>query len=75
MRARRAGNKLFVDVVIAAPRTLTFEQIHELSERVEAATIRGVCQTTPNSEVDVLVHVEPTQTSGETVADQIYYLA
>lgn len=75
VRARRAGNKLFADVVIAAPRTLTFEQIHDLSERVEMAANKSVRLHSPTSEVDVLVHVEPTQTASETVADQIYYLA
>lgn len=75
VRARRAGNKLFADVVIAAPRTFTFEQIHDLSERIEAAANKSVRRTSPTSEVDVLVHVEPTQTASETVADQIYYLA
>lgn len=75
VRSRRAGNKLFADVVIAAPRTFTFEQIHDLSERVEAAAIKGVRLNAPASEVDVLVHVEPTQAASETVADQIHFLA
>lgn len=75
VRARRAGNKLFADVVIAAPRTLTFEQIHELSERVENAAIKSVRLVSPTSEVDVLVHVEPTQAASETVIEQIHYLA
>ncbi len=75
VRARRAGNKLFADVVIAAPRTFTFEQIHELSEHVEVAAIKSVRLISSTSDVDVLVHVEPTQTTSETVADQIYYLA
>ncbi|MGH2508427.1 MAG: cation diffusion facilitator family transporter, partial [Ktedonobacteraceae bacterium] len=75
LRARRAGNKLFADVVISAPRTLTFEQIHELSERVEDTTIKAVRHLTETSEVDVLVHVEPTQSASETISDQIYYLA
>jgi cation diffusion facilitator family transporter len=75
VRARRAGNKLFADVVITAPRTLTFEQIHELSERVEAAAIKAVRLLSSTTDVDVLVHVEPTQTTSETVAEQIYYLA
>ncbi len=75
VRARRAGNKLFADVVIAAPRTLTFEQIHELSEHVETATLQAVRQISETSEVDVLVHVEPTQSTSETVSEQIYYLA
>jgi cation diffusion facilitator family transporter len=75
VRARRAGNKLFADVVIAAPRTLTFEQIHELSERVERAAIKSVHLLSPGSEVDVLVHVEPTRAPSETVIEQIHYLA
>lgn len=75
VRARRAGNKLFADVVVAAPRTFTFEQIHDLSERIETAADKSVRRTFPTSEIDVLVHVEPTQTASETVADQIYYLA
>ncbi len=75
VRARRAGNKLFADVVIAAPRIFTFEQIHDLSERVESAANKVTRRLSPTSEVDILVHVEPTQTTSETVADQIYYLA
>jgi cation diffusion facilitator family transporter len=75
VRVRRAGNKLFTDVVIAAPRTHTFEQIHELSERVEKATMEGVRTLSPQAEVDVLVHVEPTASPSETVMDQIHYLA
>jgi cation diffusion facilitator family transporter len=75
VRARRAGNKLFADVVIAAPRTLTFEQIHELSERVEGAVSKSALLLSPGSEVDVLVHVEPTRAPSETIIEQIHYLA
>ena len=75
VRVRRAGNKLFADVVIAAPRTYTFEQIHELSERVEVAAKEGVHTISPLAEVDIVVHVEPTATPTETVIDQIHYLA
>jgi cation diffusion facilitator family transporter len=75
VRERRAGNKLFADVVIAAPRTYTFEQIHTLSEQIEQAAIQGAHTISPQSEVDVLVHVEPTASPGETLIDQIHYLA
>jgi len=75
VRVRRAGNKLFTDLVIAAPRIYTFEQIHELSERVERAAIQGVHTLSPQGEVDVLVHVEPAISPSETVIDQIHYLA
>ena len=75
IRERRAGNKLFADVVIGAPRTYTFEQIHTLSEQVEQAAIVGARTISPQSDVDVLVHVEPTASPGETLIDQIHYLA
>ncbi len=75
VRERRAGNKLFAAVVIGAPRTYTFEQIHTLSEQVEQAAIVGAHAISPQSDVDVLVHVEPTASPGETLIDQIHYLA
>ncbi len=75
VRLRRAGNKLFTDVVIAAPRTYTFEQIHELTERVEMAAMEGARSISPQGEVDIVVHVEPTASPSETVMDQIHYLA
>lgn len=75
VRMRRAGNKLFADVVIAAPRTYSFEQTHKLSERVEEAAMDGVHTLSPQAEVDIVVHVEPTAAPSETVMDQIHYLA
>lgn len=75
VRTRRAGNKIFADVIIAAPRTLTFEQTHTLTERVEKATIDSAHIISPQGEIDVVVHVEPTTTPTETVTDQIHYLA
>src|SRR5437660_3992381 len=75
IRVRRAGNKFFADVIIAAPRTFTFEQIHDLSERVERAAMEQVRTSSPHAEVDIVVHVEPTVSPQETVSDQIHYLA
>jgi cation diffusion facilitator family transporter len=75
VRTRRAGNKIFADVIIAAPRTLTFEQTHMLTENVEKATIDHAHIISPQGEIDVVVHVEPTTTPTETVTDQIHYLA
>lgn len=75
VRVRRAGNKLFADVIIGAPRTFTFEQIHELTERVEHAVMNGVRTIFPQGEVDIVVHVEPTPSPTETVTEQIHYLA
>lgn len=75
IRLRRAGNKLFADVIIGAPRTFTFEQIHELSERVESSAMDGVRSIAPQGEVDIVVHVEPTASPTESVLDQIHYFA
>jgi divalent metal cation (Fe/Co/Zn/Cd) transporter len=75
IRTRRAGNKLFADIIIAAPRTLTFEQTHALSESVEKAAMDGIRTIAAQGEVDIVVHVEPTASPRETVIDQIHYLA
>ena len=75
VRTRRAGNKLFAEVIIAAPRTLTFEQTHELTERVEQVATDAVRTQSPQAEIDVVVHVEPTVSPQETITDQIHYLA
>jgi cation diffusion facilitator family transporter len=75
VRVRRAGNKVFADVVIEAPRTYTFEQTHTLTEAIEAAAERAVRTTYPQAEVDVVVHVEPAVAPTESVIDQIHYLA
>ncbi len=75
MRVRRAGNKFFADIIIAAPRTFTFEQIHELTEQVERAAMDGARSVSPQADVDVVVHVEPAPSPQETVTEQIHYLA
>ncbi|GHO54164.1 cation diffusion facilitator family transporter [Ktedonobacter robiniae] len=74
-RIRRAGNKHFMDIVIAAPRTLPFEQTHVLSEVIEEQAIEATRDTSPQSEYDVIVHIEPIASPNESVADQIRYLA
>lgn len=75
IRVRRAGNKYFADIIIAAPRTFTFEQTHTLTERVERAAMDAVRSVAPQGEIDVVVHVEPTASPQETVTEQIHYLA
>jgi len=75
VRMRRTGNKIFADVVVAAPRTFTFEQTHALSEHVEQAACEAVRMVSPQGDIDIVVHVEPTASPKETVAEQIHYLA
>ncbi|GCE16470.1 cation diffusion facilitator family transporter [Dictyobacter kobayashii] len=59
VRVRRAGNKCFADVIISAPRMLTFEQIHHLSDLVERETISEAHAFSEPGDIDVVVHVEP----------------
>jgi cation diffusion facilitator family transporter len=75
VRMRRAGNKLFADVVVAAPRTFTFEQTHGLTEQVEQTALSAVHSLSPQADIDVVVHVEPAASPTETLAEQIQYLA
>jgi cation diffusion facilitator family transporter len=75
VRMRRAGNKMFADVVVAAPRTFTFDQTHGLTERVEQTALAAVRSLSPQGDIDVVVHVEPAASPTETVAEQIQYLA
>lgn len=75
VRTRRAGNKLFADLVVGAPRTATFEHAHAVTEAVERAVRDSICATAPQTDVDVVVHVEPAATAAETTAQGIHYLA
>jgi cation diffusion facilitator family transporter len=75
MRIRRVGNKFFTDIIIAAPRTLSFEQIHELSNAIEHEAREAVHTAFEQGDVDIVVHIEPIASPTETVIDQIHYLA
>ncbi|GER85919.1 cation transporter [Dictyobacter vulcani] len=75
VRVRRAGNKCFADVIISAPRTLTFDQTHHLSDLIEHETIAETRTFSETGDIDVVVHVEPVASPRETVTDQIHYLA
>ncbi|GLV56274.1 cation transporter [Dictyobacter sp. S3.2.2.5] len=75
VRVRRGGNKCFADVIISAPRTLTFEQIHHLSDLVEDETTDEAHTFSALDDIDVVVHVEPVTSPKETVIDQIHYQA
>jgi cation diffusion facilitator family transporter len=75
VRTRRAGNKLFADLVVGAPRTATFEHAHAVTEAVEQAARDAVRGGASHTDVDVVVHVEPAATTAETTAQGIHYLA
>ncbi|HEX5438773.1 MAG TPA: cation diffusion facilitator family transporter [Gemmatimonadaceae bacterium] len=69
VRVRESGHRIFADVVVTTPRTVSLAQAHEITERIEAA-IRHV---EPRSEA--VVHIEPAATSAETAADAVRAVA
>lgn len=69
MRLRRSGNRIFADLVVGVPRTTTFADAHELTERIERAIGHAVPRT------DAVIHFEPVAGRDETAVDQIHYLA
>ena len=68
IRARRAGQRYFVDVTVSVPRSASLEQAHATSEEVE----RRIAQIAP---ADVVVHIEPRAPSGEHLFETIRALA
>jgi cation diffusion facilitator family transporter len=68
VRVRRAGQRYFVDVTVAVPRTTSLEQAHAASDAVE----RSVERIVP---ADVMVHVEPRAPSNEPIFETIRAIA
>ena len=69
VRARRAGNRTFVDVTVSVARTAPFERVHQISDQVEAA----VAGALPHA--DVVVHMEPRAHAAETLFDKVRAIA
>ncbi len=69
LRVRKVGSETFVDMHIEVPRTYTHDRAHRVATAVE----EKVRKTLPNS--DVLVHVDATESSSETIMDRIRLLA
>jgi divalent metal cation (Fe/Co/Zn/Cd) transporter len=69
VRMRESGHQVFADVVVTTTRTLSFAQAHEMTERIERA-INGV-----EPKAEVLVHIEPIASLGETTAEAIRAIA
>ena len=69
VRIRNVGSETFVDMHIEVPRTYTHDKAHRVATAVE----EKVKESFPNS--DVLVHVDATESSGETITDRIRLIA
>ncbi len=65
VRVREVGNRAFVDLTVAVPRTLSLEASHDVATLIEEGTHDLV------SEADVVVHIEPVAALDETLVDRI----
>jgi cation diffusion facilitator family transporter len=68
MRVRDVGNHIFVDMTIDVPRHLSFEESHEVTEKVQSV-VRSI-----SPEADVVVHPEPIAES-EGILERIHAVA
>ncbi len=69
LRIRQSGPKTFVDMTVNVRRTVPFERVHSVLDKVEMAIRKFV----PNS--DIVIHPEPVVAEGESVADKIRMIA
>lgn len=69
VRARGAGNKVFVDIEVGVKRSTSLEESHAIAQEVEEAIHSLV------PEGDVVVHTEPIVEENESVYDKVQILA
>jgi cation diffusion facilitator family transporter len=69
LRVRDSGGRIFVDMVVGLPRLLPFEEAHSLADEIERR-VKAIREG-----MDVVVHIEPVQSTTETIIDKIRYAA
>ena len=65
IRLRQSGPTMFLDTTVAIPRTMLFQQAHEVMDNIE----KSVHVRYPD--MDVIVHGEPFERNDETIAERI----
>jgi len=65
IRLRQSGPRMFLDTTVAIPRTMLFQQAHEVMDNIETS----VESRYPG--MDVIVHGEPFERDDETIAERI----
>jgi len=68
VRARRAGNRYFVDATVSVARTASIEQVHALTDAIE----KRIGEIVPS---DVMIHAEPRAPEGEDLFEAIRAVA
>ena len=65
IRLRQSGAKLFLEATVGVPRTMIFQQAHEVMDTIER-TVRA-----RHANIDVIVHAEPFERKDETITERI----
>jgi len=65
LRVRQSGSRVFVDTTVAIPRTMPFQQAHDVMDSIEKAI------HWKHQDFDVIVHAEPHEGKDETFAERI----
>lgn len=65
VRLRTSGPTIFVDATVAIARTMPFQQAHDIMDRIEKAILAK------HENAEVMVHGEPYESKGESIADRI----
>ncbi len=65
LRIRQSGPRVFVDLTISLKRTLPFEKVHHLLDRIETE-IKAIY-----NDIDIVIHPEPFESSDESMLDKI----
>jgi cation diffusion facilitator family transporter len=69
LRVRRAGNRYFVDTIIAVPRALPFQQVDAIADAVQDK-IREVLPR-----ADVMIHTEPRAPAESSLSEKVRAVA
>ncbi len=69
LRVRRAGNRYFVDTIVAVERSLPFEQVETIANAVEDS----IHQVLPQA--DVMIHTEPRPPRQSSLFEQVKSVA
>jgi len=69
VRARKVGDRLFVDLAVAVSRTLPLDRVAALKDEITAA----ICRDMPGAEVTVIT--EPRALDDETVMERVMVIA
>jgi len=69
LRIRQSGPKIFTDISLHIKRTIPFEQVHNLLNKLEEEIKKLY------NDIDVIIHPEPFESPNETTQDKVKMIA